>query len=216
MMRCLAARIVPVVAIALLPRCDRETPSHSSGNTPPQQDVRRNVEGDTQIQRARVEAVDRNDLATVRRLIEGCDDLSFITNDGYDHVTHALNSGSEEVASFLIDAPINLANPASEFTPMQCALEQPYYELIDKLLAKRDDLNVKGTSETGFALHVLCRGYLEPDLVQRFLDAGADPCARDDEGQTALDIAREVEGPAEATAEIVRILVEAMKRKGCG
>ena len=51
---------------------------------------------------------------------------------------------------------------------------------------------------------------------QRFLDAGADPCARDGDGQTALDIAREVEGPAEETAEIVRILVEAMKRKGCG
>jgi ankyrin repeat protein len=41
------------------------------------------------------------------------------------------------------------------------------------------------------ALHYACSRGVAPDLVQLLLDRGADPSARDAEGRTALDLARE-------------------------
>jgi ankyrin repeat protein len=162
-----------------------------------------------------VAAIEKNNLDTVAKLVREFSDLSFITYDGYDLITKAMNHCAEEVASFLIDCDINCANPASGFTPMQCALEQPYYELIDKLLEKRVDLNVKGTEEDAYALHVLCWGYLEPDLLRRFLDAGADPCLRNDDGELPIDVTRNAEGDPEKIREMLVILTDAMASRGC-
>lgn len=159
---------------------------------------------------ALIAAIENNDLPTARELVPQFSDLRFVTDDGYDLVTKAMNHCAEEVAAYLIDYGVDCANPASGFTPMQCALEQPFYELIDKLLERRIDLNVKGTDEEDYALHVLCAGYLEPELVRRFLDAGADPCLRNDAGELAIDVARNAEGDAEKTSEIITLLTSAM------
>ena len=138
-----------------------------------------------------IDAISRNDIDAVRRLAPQLDDLSILTDDGLDLVSFAMNCEAEAAASFVIDCRINLANPASRFTPIQGALECPYYDLIEKLLAKRIDLNVKGTDEAGYPIHVLCEGYLEPELLRRFLALGADPTKADEYGRTAIDIIRE-------------------------
>ena len=135
-----------------------------------------------------IEAISANDLERVRALVDDVPDLSFLTEDRLDLVSFAMEREAEEVATFLIDRDVDLANRRSAYTPMQCALEQPYYSLIDRLLERGVDLNVKGLREPGYAIHVLCEGYLEPDLLRRFLDAGADPALQDDSGRTAVDI----------------------------
>ena len=80
--------------------------------------------------------------------------------------------------------------------PLHLAAHFGHGDAVDALLEAKADVSARSTNgENNHALHAAMAGRAQARIISRLLARGADATARNDDGQTALDIAQ-AKGPA--------------------
>ena len=118
--------------------------------------------------------------------------------EGFTALALASHFGHTETAAFLIDhgADVNaVARHEMKVTPLHAALFGRQVETAKLLIERGADVTIKrggkGWPRSGWtALHYVA-GFGFVDLVEPLLSRGADPGARDEEGQTPMEVAVE-------------------------
>ena len=143
---------------------------------------------------------------------------------GFTALHEAADRGCAEVVGFLADSGLDVnARSATGFTPLQCAAngcftndvtsETSYVAVVKVLLAHKANVNAR-TLRNQTPLH-RAADWGHPKILEALLAAGADPNARDDDGKTALDIAKVSDDPrlsrgvAEGRKECAQLLAKA-------
>ena len=128
--------------------------------------------------------------------------------EGFTVLALAAHFGYTETAAFLIDqgADVNaVARHEMRVTPLHAALFGRKVETARLLIERGADVTIKrggkGWPRSGWTALHYAAGFGFAELVQPLLSRGADPGARDDEGQTPLDVAVEA-----GQAKIVEML----------
>ena len=155
-------------------------------------------------------AIQRDDADQVSQLIQQLHNPNQLTDEGTDLLTYAINVGGHQSAIVLIRSGITLANRKSSHTAMQSALENGADQITDELLEHDIDLNVQGTQEMESALHLLCRNYRSAQLLQRFLENGADPQAKNHLGETPLSILEQA--PPDNDPSVIRVMIDQLRK----
>ena len=104
-------------------------------------------------------------------------------------------------------------NPTDNFPPLLFALEPGGEEVIDELIARGADVNLKFHVQ-GITFLMLAAGSGPPKVVRTLLDAGADVNARDNEGRTALTYAEQFnERSEDERGEVISLLKRARAKE---
>ncbi len=160
------------------------------------------------------DAVASGDRRRLRRLLKTKPSLGSRSPDGLDVVSFAIDRGHGHLVKPLLRAG---ASPdgalGGDYTPLQCALEQPDVKAFRLLLSRGADANRKGAKEAGCPIHLLAAGYLDVALFRAALKAGADVNTLDDHGNPPLyyALAGMHDGGRDnpASAKVVRFLLGA-------
>jgi RNA polymerase sigma factor (sigma-70 family) len=118
--------------------------------------------------------------------------------EGFTALALAAHFGHTETSAFLIDQGADLnavAKHEMKVTPLHAALFGRRIETAMLLIERGADVTIKrggkGWPRSGWTALHYAAGFGFIDLVEPLLNRGADPGARDDEGQTPLEVAVE-------------------------
>jgi ankyrin repeat protein/CHAT domain-containing protein len=133
-------------------------------------------------------AIENNHIDIVKYLMDNNrDDMA---SDGWFPLGVAAGEGNLEMVKYLLGNGIQLNSSAGENeSALMIAVQTGHYDVADYLLKQGIDANYAKEFDEQKAL-MIAADINRPDLVQLLLDHGANPCMADDEGSTALDIAR--------------------------
>jgi ankyrin repeat protein len=133
------------------------------------------------------EAAARNDVATLRRLLD--DGHQADEGDGsWTPLIWAARSGSIDAIGVLLDAGADVNRPGStgddwDATPLQHAILSRQPAAVRVLLDRGADVNAGSGSLTPL---FLAAGDTDPAIIKLLLDHGADPSVEDESGATPL------------------------------
>lgn len=143
-----------------------------------------------------IAAIMELDLARACRLLDrGAMDLNGLDAWGMTPLAHAVAAHGQPVGGrfvrLLIDhgADVNRADKYGH-TPLMCAMSVGDEGLIELLLRAGGDVHASRPDGTT-VLHVAAHSEVSPAVARILLAAGADPAARDNEGKSPCDYARE-------------------------
>lgn len=135
------------------------------------------------------DAIAYGNLEKAILLIDKGVDLNYISEDGLNLLTIALDYTHIGIAELLFDKGVDInVSENVPLTPLEAALESGASEIIIKMINMGVNVNQKGFDEEEYPIHRLAWGYLEPDLFKKFIEAGANLSLKNDEGETAMDI----------------------------
>jgi ankyrin repeat protein len=152
-------------------------------------------------QRSFNEAVKRDDLITVKALIEAGVDVNAVNKSGEAPLHLAAMIGYQEIAALLIEEGANVnARNGRELTPLHAAAWGDHSEIVALLITKGADINARG--ENGITpLHVSALSGSN-EAMALLIQNGADIVARNKDGATPLHAAA-LTGQAEAAKLLI-------------
>jgi uncharacterized protein len=133
------------------------------------------------------EAAMREDVATVRSLIESRSDVNAAQGDGMTALHWAAQRGNLELTTMLLGAGANVraTTRLGSYTPLHLAAKSGHSTIVKALLDGRAD--ARAISQTGAAPLHFAAAAGSAEAVRLLLDAGADVNVREPEwGQTPL------------------------------
>jgi ankyrin repeat protein len=146
---------------------------------------------------------------------------------GWTALHHAIENGHSEIAKMLLDAgaDVNATIEEREYTPHydnsdyvsgyqydgMSVIRMAYFnnriEILKMLFEKGADVNTTIDNVNNTFLHIASlRGKLE--MVKMLLDAGADVNAKNDDGETAIDLAK-----SQWQTEVIKLLESEISRQ---
>lgn len=130
-------------------------------------------------------AIEHNDVASARRLIEGRIPLDSEIADGDTALMRAAFRGRKEIVRVLLErgANPNAKNRLGK-TPLMAACEGASEDLVALMLQAGADPNSRGYN--GETAYLYAARYTTPSVLTRLERSGADPKAKDDLGRGAL------------------------------
>jgi uncharacterized protein len=165
-----------------------------------------------------VKAVASNDLKAVKALLATGADPNVRNSVEIPVLVLAIRSGSAPMVEVLLKSKANpnIRDVDTDLPALMEALERP--ENIKLLLAAGADVNAASRKEgdlMGMTPLMLAALDGSEDLVQLFLDNGADVSAKDAEGRTALSLAKQYEsfGGSDGHKGVIRRLETASAKK---
>jgi ankyrin repeat protein len=114
------------------------------------------------------------------------------SEDGFTSLHLSAYFGHPDTVRLLLNAGAYveaIAENASKVRPLHSGVAGGSLQVVEALLAARAD--VESRQERGFTPLMGAAAGGEETIVRRLLDLGADRCATNDEGRTAMDLARE-------------------------
>lgn len=134
-------------------------------------------------------------------------------SDGYSLLHVACMFGKEQLVSHLLDrgALVNAnAKNASQQTPLHLAAmfreDEVSARICDRLIANGAELNVKQIGGETPLHHAVARG--SKPVTETLILAGADPFLKDDQGKTAMDMAKELGGELVGRQEDIKAILK--------
>jgi ankyrin repeat protein len=114
------------------------------------------------------------------------------SEDGFTSLHLSAYFGHPDTVRLLLNAGAYveaIAENASKVRPLHSGVAGGNLQVVEALLAAHAD--VESRQERGFTPLMGAAAGGEETIVRRLLDLGADRCATNDEGRTAMDLARE-------------------------
>jgi ankyrin repeat protein len=136
-------------------------------------------------------AVQRNDIAAVRKLIAGGVDVDAVDANGDAPLVMAAYLGHDEIVQLLLQAGADVAavDPGMKATALHAAAYAGRTEAAKLLIAHGIDIDKQGPVNGYTALHdAIWQNNVETARV--IIDAGANLGLRSHDGETPLDFAR--------------------------
>ncbi len=137
-----------------------------------------------------------------RWLIRRGAEVNAATADGDTPLLIAVRGNKPALVSAALESGADAsARDRKGRTPLEMAARNRDPEIMDLLIAHQADVNKKNPQDGSTVLMVAAsEGYI--DVVELLIDAGADVTARDNNGQTALDLA--MQGDHSEVAELLK------------
>lgn len=138
---------------------------------------------------ALIEAAKRGDReAAEDSLRRGADANAVIEN--WTPLFWAAQEGHTEIVDVLLDAGanVNFADPG-DFTPLKQAIGESHTDTAEHLLLRGADISHRCQSDDGCTVLHTAAAYGRLHCIRLLLRYGADPHARNDDGQTPYDTA---------------------------
>ncbi|MEG6509045.1 quinoprotein dehydrogenase-associated putative ABC transporter substrate-binding protein [Methyloligella sp. 2.7D] len=164
----------------------------------------------------------RDDVKTAQVLIDAGADLDKTSPQGYSPLALAIEEGRYEAAKALIEAGAAIDTPVGDqkLTPLMIASAKMRpaegaiflpdstrpIDLARMLIKKGADVNA--TSSTGATPLMIAAARDNAPVIGLLLQSGADPEMKNDQGQTALDIAKM--NDAQSAAQAITVLGRAL------
>jgi hypothetical protein len=135
-------------------------------------------------------AVQAQDLALVKALLDKGADPNGRGTDDSDAPIHSAAYGSLEIAALLIDrgARVDLLSK-KRGTPIEIAVSNDNNAVAALLFARGANLNIKPRFGGGTLLHAVAIHSDNREMIELLLKHEANPNARDDQGRTPLHVA---------------------------
>ncbi|MDR2920426.1 MAG: ankyrin repeat domain-containing protein [Tannerella sp.] len=137
-----------------------------------------------------LQAVDKNDVEAVKKLITEGSDLNPKNYYGSTPLAQACLKNQQEIAMLLIDAgaAILLTDKYKQY-PMQLAAENGGHDVVQRLLAMGSPINAQTTDNSTALQWAAEKGHLE--IVKTLIEAGADPALKNNWSKGPLELAKE-------------------------
>ena len=168
-----------------------------------------------------VSAAMRDHVPTVKALLDGGAKIEEPGPQGFRPLALAIAESKYEAAKALMEAGAdpNVASGAESLTPLMIAAAQSApaegarflpgntrpIDIANGLIDRKADVNAK--SSTGMTALMIAATHNNPPMIGLLMESGADPEAKNNEGQTATDIAK-INGNLEA-AQAIKVLATA-------
>jgi ankyrin repeat protein len=151
-----------------------------------------------------LDAVKRNDVATVRSLLQSRKDPNTAQPDGLTALHLAAELGHIEIAKHLVDAgaTVNASTPLEGYTPLHLAAGSARTEMVAFLLFARADVDAVAGASGITPLHLAAQAPNGEAAVRELIRRGAPLDAREANGRTPLMLA-ETAGHAAAVRELI-------------
>src|SRR5258708_6536927 len=164
------------------------------------------------------EAIAERQLRIIALLFENGADPNFGVQKGLVPVAIAAWYDDLDTLKELIKRGANInATTTDGYTPLLMAASTARgVDLIRTLYAAGADVNVKSKNHGSNAI-MLSAANLNPSAVDFFIEAGVDPCAKDAEGETAVDYTNvSILTPQQTRELVARREILRQLRKKCG
>ncbi|HEX8028626.1 MAG TPA: ankyrin repeat domain-containing protein [Vicinamibacterales bacterium] len=136
------------------------------------------------------QAAVRNDVATVRQLLQSGQKADEDGGDSWAALIWATRAGSIEAMQALIDAGADVNRPGStgddwNATPLQHAILERKPDAVRVLLDRGADIS-RSAGPASVSPMFLAAGDTDPTILKLLLEHGADPAVEDENGTTPL------------------------------
>lgn len=150
-----------------------------------------------------IEAAAANNIEAVRRFLQDGADVNQKTGSKITALHRAAQHNNPVLIQLLLDAGANINARTSEgITPLvQSYVYNGYIEIKQILINAGANPNI--ASKYGSPLDQALR---RDELVKQLLDAGADPCLKNKQGQTAFDTVVELKRNSEWSEKMIQLL----------
>ena len=135
-------------------------------------------------------AAQNKHISTVKTLLQDPrTDIDLTNRDGWSSLAEACHHGSLEIVELLISHGANkYARDNLRYTPLTRAAQAGYYPIVCKLLDKR---NIDEENRAGWTSLMEASWHGFPEIVKLLLEKGAKSELANDQGNTALMLARQ-------------------------
>jgi ankyrin repeat protein len=152
-------------------------------------------------------AIYKKNVTIAKLLVKYGADVNFLSAGNWSPL-HRACKGLPEIASFLIERGADIhAQTSDGWTPFEIALWAGHTQIGAYLIEKGADIN-RANPNRGFTPLHLAAVLNDVALVQLLVDKGANLQAKDKDGKTPLDIAKE-----KGNLNVVKIIVEQLDKK---
>lgn len=150
------------------------------------------------MEKALFKAIQKNDLATVEKLLGDGVNANSVNEYGESALFEAVNPVSIAMMKMLLEAGANIdvCPDDVDWTPLMKSAFHGYHTVSAFLVATHANINVQNSQGQTALMYAAEHGY--PIIVKQLLDANADTAITNINGDTALMIARASKSSGEA------------------